>query len=450
MNDWFEAEQSVERAQQLSESMRWEEALAELDVALSINPHNPMWNAQRGYILEELERWNEAADAYATALELEPGDREVTAALGGALCRLDRFGQALETFEELARRFPDFEPAYCHRIGIYAELGRHEQAEQMFYLAQELNDACPHCFYHMGASLDARGDTERALYCWRRVLELDPDYIGVNRRIAQAYRAKGERDTARTYYVREIRDDPGNTDVLYELAVLLIESKKIAAAAAKLAQILELEPEHVDARFTLGKIWLARRQPDRALACFETVQTFTDSEATLDDFDSAIGEALLRLGRFTDARPHLEAAVEEDPTDTRAMTMLGDCLVATKRVPAAIDTFRRALAANGDDFDAHFRLGSCLCVVGQCENGLVHLRTALKARPDFAPAVRAAAMACIRLGRWREARRLLRRAIELDPGDAELVRLRGRLWLHRVGRFLRSIAGTFRRFTGRI
>jgi superkiller protein 3 len=420
-----------------------------LDVALSINPHNPMWNAQRGYILEELERWNEAAEAYKIALELEPGDREVTAALGGALCRLGRFGQALETFEELARHYPDYEPAYCHRIGIYAELGRHEQAEQMFYLAQELNDACPHCFYHMGASLDTRGDTERALYCWRRVLELDPDYIGVNRRIAQAYRAKGELETARTYYVREIRDDPGNTDVLYELAELLIESKKMGAAAAKLAQILELDPEHIDARFSLGKIWLARSQPDRALTCFETVQTFTDSESTLDGFDAAFGEALLRLGRFTDARTHLEAAIEDDPTDTGAMTMLGDCLVAAKRLPAAIDMFRRILALDRDDSDAQFRLGSCLCVIGQCETGLVHLRAAMKAKPGFAPAARAAALACIRLGKWREARELLHQAIKLDPDDADLVRLRNRLWLYRLGRLLRDTAGMFRRFTGR-
>jgi len=29
MNDWLEAEQRVERAQQLSESARWEEALAD-------------------------------------------------------------------------------------------------------------------------------------------------------------------------------------------------------------------------------------------------------------------------------------------------------------------------------------------------------------------------------------------------------------------------------------
>lgn len=449
MNDWFEAEQRVERAQQLSESMRWEEALSELDVALSINPSNATWNAQRGYILEELERWDEAVSAYRTALELEPGDREVTAALGGALCRLGRFGQALDAFEELAKHYPDFEPAYCHRIGIYADLGRHEHAEQMFYMAQELNDACPHCFFHMGASLAARGATERALYCWRRVLELEPDYIGVNRRIAQAYRAKGQLDIARQYYVREIRDDPGNTDVIYELAELLLDSKKVAAAAAKLSQILELEPEHVEARFSLGKIWLARGQPERALACFQTVQTVIDAWDTLDGFDLTIGEALLRLGQFVEARPHLESAAELSVGDTRGAMLLGDCLAAMKRLPSAVDAFRRAVAIDEGDATAQYKLGSCLCALGQYEAGLGHLTDAIKARSDFVPALRAAALACVHLGRWREARSLLTRAIKLNPDDAGLVRLRKRLWALRLRRSWRRLAAAIGRITGR-
>ncbi|MGD2111315.1 MAG: tetratricopeptide repeat protein [Phycisphaerae bacterium] len=449
MNDWFEAEQRVERAQQLSESMRWDEALAELDVALAINPNNATWNAQRGYILEELERFDEAVAAYQAALSLEQGDRDVTAALGGALCRLGRFSQAVETFEELARHHPDFEPAYCHRIGIYAELGRHEDAEQMFYLAQALNDACPHCFFHMGSSLAARGDMERALFCWRRVLQIEPDYIGVNRRIAQTYRAKGDLDTARQYYVREIRDDPGNTDVLFELGDLLLDSRKTAAAAAKFAQILELEPEHVDARFALGEIWLLRAQPERALACFQTVETFTDARETVDGFDLAIGEALLRLGRFEEAHPHLEHAYNERSTDTRAAMLLGECLIARKRLSPAADAFRSVLAVDASDALARFKLGSCLFAMGQCEAGLAHFIGASEAKPDFKPALHAAALSCVRLGKWRDARKLLQRALRLEPDDPELLRLRRRLPWYRAGRLLRAIADVIRRITGR-
>ena len=85
MNDWFEAEQRVERAQQLSESHCFAEALAELDVALSINPNNALWHAQRGYLLEELDRTADAVEAYRRSLQLESGDQDVSLALGTAL-----------------------------------------------------------------------------------------------------------------------------------------------------------------------------------------------------------------------------------------------------------------------------------------------------------------------------------------------------------------------------
>ena len=175
MNEWFDAEQRVERAQQLSESQRWVEALAEIEVALTINPNNATWHAQRGYILEELDQCEEAVRAYERAQDLEPGDRDVSVALGVALIQLGRNARAVEIFEGLARAHPDFEAAYCHRIAAYAELGLHDRAEEMFYLAQELDDCCPHCFFHIAVSLLTRGQTERAIYCWERVLELASD-----------------------------------------------------------------------------------------------------------------------------------------------------------------------------------------------------------------------------------------------------------------------------------
>ena len=40
---------------------------------------------------------------------------------------------------------PKFEPCYCNRIITYAEMGQHDTAEQMFYLAQQLTAKCPNC-----------------------------------------------------------------------------------------------------------------------------------------------------------------------------------------------------------------------------------------------------------------------------------------------------------------
>jgi tetratricopeptide (TPR) repeat protein len=439
MSDWLEAEQRVERAQQLFESQRWAEALAELEVALSINPHNASWQAQCGFLLDELDRPDEAVGAYQRALELEPGDSEVAIALGTALTRLERHAEALVVFEELSRRYPALEAGYCHRVGIYAELGRHDQAEQMFYLAQQLDETCPHCFFHMGKSLAARGRTERAIYCWQRVLELEPGYAGVKRRIGQAYRAQGKLDRAREFYLAELRDDPGDTELLYELADLALAQGQVASAAAKFALILEVDPEYIEAQFALGKIWLRKSCPGEALKCFEAIVLARGGEVDLPGFDAKLGEALFRLGRYPEACQSVQVGIEKDPRNLQLLALMGDILLAWERPLKAADCFRRVLALDPSNPCAHNNLGVCLLQAGRYNAGLEHYLEAIRLKPDYLSAMHNAVLAHLRLAQWRPARSLLARARRLSPDNTALQRLSRRIWRFRLRHCVRRL-----------
>ena len=435
MSDWLEAEQRVERAQQYSESERWPEALAELDAAIAINPHTALWHAQRGFVLEELDRPAEAAEAYEFSLGLDPDDREVALALGTVLARQNLFAKAVEVLEKLSKAHPDFEPAYCQRIHAYAELGQHDQAEQMFYLAQELDDQCPHCFYHMGGSLAARGLTERAIFCWNRVLKLEPNYIGINRRIAEVNRAQGRRDIAREYYLRELRDDPGNTDVLFDLAELAVESDEQEAAIAKFEQIVELDPRNLEARFALGKLFLGKGEQQKALSCFEAVAVLSGGQPSITEFDWRLGEALLACGRAHEAKPHLQAAVSNDPDNREILALLANVLLETGNASRAADCYRRLLAVDERSAVAHHKLARCLTLLGRNEAASDHCSRALELDPSDTEALLLGAGADASLGRWKPARLRLQKLSELDPNNLDAKKLSASLWRMRIRRF---------------
>lgn len=439
MNDWFEAEQRIERAQQLSESLRWVEALAEIDAALAINPHDAAWHAQRGCILEELDRVEDAAEAYGASLALDEGDRDVAVALGMVLARLGRLANALEIFDQLAKIYPDFEPAFCHRIYVYTELGRHDRAEEMFYLAQELDDACPHCFFNIGISLLARGQVDRAIYCWKRVLEVDPSYYGVCRRIGQAYRTRGQLGQAKEYYLKELRNDAGNTDLLFDLAELTAESGRLAMAAAKFAQIVELDPEHLEARFALAKIWLLRGRPTEALECFKAIERTVSGEPELPEFEWRFGEALFQLKRYDEASRRLKVAADKQPGNAVVLMLLGNGYLASEKPAKAADAFRRVLAIDASNAYAHHNLGVCLFRLGRQDSGLRHCLEAVRFKPDYVVAMHNAAVAYVQMGQWRQARRILQRALRTDPKNAPVRKLRSKLWRLRVRHILRKI-----------
>src|SRR5437773_2560060 len=123
--------------------------------------------------------------------------------------RVGKLRQALQTFQKIEHIDPSFEPAYCNRILTYTELGEHEKAEEMFYLARLYKDHCPRCYYYMGVSLNARGQYEKAIYCWRKTLDLDDAHPEAHVRIAEALWAKGELEQSRRHYLAGLRQDPG-------------------------------------------------------------------------------------------------------------------------------------------------------------------------------------------------------------------------------------------------
>ncbi|RJP30326.1 MAG: tetratricopeptide repeat protein [Phycisphaerales bacterium] len=434
MNDWFEAELRVERAQQLAEAQRWADALVELEAALEINPHNAAWHAHHAFLLEQLGRPADSLRAYEKALEIDPDDSDIRFAMGGALMALGRYARAVEVYTALAAEHPNDERVYCHRIAAYAELGLHDLAEEMFYLAQQIDEDCPHCFFHVGASLAARGMTARAIACWKRVLELDPEYAGVSARIGRAYRQQREFDLAREFYLAELRCNAGDTDLLFEMAELAVAAGQPASARNKLQQIIELDPEHGGAFFMLGQICVQNRQYEKALQCFETAAVLGESPPALELLR---GEAALHLGRFDEARKLLEVAVEQTPGEARAHVALGDALLHLERYPQALESFLRAASIQPATAQIHYRIAICNIRLGRFEPALRRCVETIRLDPKHIGALQDAAVINMHLRRWRQARMILDRALQVEPKSETLRHLRSRLWLYRIARLLR-------------
>src|SRR5687767_11554936 len=125
MNEWNDAEQRVEKAQELFEQRRWQEALEELRAATSINPYNSAWFFNIGLTLDEMQRLDEAVEAYRQALEIDPNDLQAMNHLGVDLYRTGQFQLAIDAFAMIESIDSTFEPAYCNRIIIYCETGDH-------------------------------------------------------------------------------------------------------------------------------------------------------------------------------------------------------------------------------------------------------------------------------------------------------------------------------------
>ncbi len=424
MNDWARAERRVERAQGLFEHGQYIKAAEELRSAISINPYNASWHFNLGLTLDAVGAYPQAIEAYRRAVELEPDDLVVLNCLGVDYTCVGRYAESLDCFERIERQDVTYEPAYCNRIITYTEMGDHEQAEVMFYLARQVKDECPLCLYNIANSLFDRSEYHRAIACWQRCLELEPDHASAHARIAETHWALGNLDEARRHYQVELGRSPGDVDTLLDMGELLVEMGLTEEAAEKFRRVLEQSPASAAAHFGLGELALKDSRNEDAEEQFRLVLRI---DRYYPGAHMRLGEVLLRGGREAIAGVHLLAELRHAGKDPSALLELGQLLLRAGKTRQANAVLRKLVAIEPTSPQVEHSLAVSYFLMENLEEGILHCRRALKHKPDYPLALYNLALAHMEKGAIVRARRYVAKALAVAPADEQVRALAGRL-----------------------
>lgn len=441
MNEWSDAEGHVERAHEAFEAGRWEEAESELRRALAINPYRAEWHFNLGLTLEAAGRFDDAFSAFKDAHELEDDDPQVLMAMGLNLLRVDKAREALAFFEKVSKLDNEYMPGLVYRIEAHARLGEHEQAEVVYYLAQQINPDDAGLYAAMADSLLSRGLYDRAVWCLREAAHHDPRLPRVHARLAEAYAATGRLERARQLYLKELRQAPGDLDTLLDLGCLLVEMNRLQDASEKFRRVLEMEPDNPHAHFYLGELaekqGLAEQAADQYRIVLRLEPDYGSARRRLamllvrrnQEGDAAAARDLLNE-EFAAFRADPAAITPEDLDD------LGRALLDAKLPAEARLVFERLLKERPNNAMALHHLGVACYQSGDRARGVEASREAVRHDPRLVPAMHNLAVASLHDRQWRRARYWVREALAVDPDDASLRRLRLRLRLQNAAESL--------------
>jgi tetratricopeptide (TPR) repeat protein len=467
MSDWIDAEAHADRALEWFERGRWAEAESELRKAISLNPDQPEWHFNLALTLEAAGRDPEALASYEHAVDLMPGQVEPLVAAGAVCNRLGHVMRALDKFDEALRLDRRCEAAYANRMESLLRLGDHDELETCFYLAQqEISDPSASCLAVMADSLVTRGAFDRAEWCLKEALRLDPGIPRLRARLGSVMAATSRPQRALQLYLRDLRDDPGNLDTLLDFGELLMDMQRYPDASEKFKRVLEVEPANVDAHYQLGRIAMLTRRYEQAHLEFELVCKLDPGypRIRLD-----LARALLRRELHRDARACLQAELDHlraadqagrlegsddamltalavfDQGGAESVTMLrelGSLLVETDLAAEAAGVFQRAIDASAAaDADLYRQLALAHFRAGHREAGVVASRRALRADPTCVRSIHNLALAALETGRLRLAAGWVARGLSVDRHDVGIRRLRMRLWAAVTTRRLRRLFG---------
>ena len=210
--------------------------------------------------------------------EMRKLDRSAVSLLerGVELDQAGRLQDAIAAEEEAVQLDPKLVRAHVNLIILYGRTGDFQRAGEHFQRVVALDPKhVPDAYYNFGVLLLNRGELDEAAECFRKALELEPDYA----------------------------------DAHNDLGLLFERQGKLPEAAAEYRKAVEEKPDFRKAHFNLGRILVNQQRYPEAI--HELEQTLTPVDENTSAYLYALGAAYGRAGDPSKARQYLEQAKEQ-------------------------------------------------------------------------------------------------------------------------------------------
>ena len=338
-----------------------------------------------GEIHLQLGRPEQAEERYREALAAQPSSVSARYGLGrAALARGDARG-AIAHFEDVLARDPSATAAHYPLSQAYSALGETANAARHLALRanHEILPADPlmvdlETLLESPQSYETRGiraleakDWAAAATAFRKGLDLAPDSAPLHHRLGAALAQTGDRAAARGQYETAIRLSNDQFLAHFSLGVMDQEEGHHDTAIVHLTAALAARPSYVPARVLLASSLRRQRRADEALAEYGRVLA---EDAGIVEAHVGYSMTLAQLGRYREARAHLEAALRAAPESTALSHGLARLLATAPDARVRDGTRAREiverLVSKGRSLDLGETLAMSLAELGEFERAI--------------------------------------------------------------------------------
>lgn len=202
-----------------------------------------------------------------------------------------------------------------------------------------------------------------------------------------------------------------------QVAVQLHHAGRLRKAEAIYRQVLEIEPNNVDALHLLG---LVARQFGKYETAIDLIGRAVKINPKAAMFQNNLGETYLSLGRLVEAETLCRQALDLQPDFPEANYNLAKVLRAQGRFDESIFCFEEVLRRRPDFVDAYVGLGETMYRHGRVDAALTLYQSALSRHPDNPTLLSSMGIVLRALGRVDDAIEAYEKAIAARPDIPEL------------------------------
>jgi tetratricopeptide (TPR) repeat protein len=274
------------------------------------------------------------------------------------------------------------DPEILQSAGVLlARAGLYDQAREPLERSTQLDPSSFEARCNLGLTLLHLNLDHEAEASLLVASKLQPESLEVNRALAVLYVEQNRNPEAIERLRAANQESPGDTKILSLLGQQYLQGHFVQEAIATLREAVKLEPGDPNLRFLLIEAYRAEDDDEGIQAAKEAIRLFPDSGRAY--YEAA--EALVYAGRFDEAHPYAEQAVQKDPQLIEAWNALGDLDAKSGKYDLALKEFEQARSIDASNLDATRGIAENLIRLQRYNEALAHLQHALVAHPHDAP-----------------------------------------------------------------
>lgn len=295
----------------------------------------------------------------------------------------------------------------------YVQIGEIEKAIQLFEQALLVkNDLILHM--NLGDIYKKTQKISKAIYHYKKALEINPKYANAHNSLAKIYAALGKKNKALRQYKEALHADPSFILAHLNLGIYFFENQDFFAASTQFNNVLALDATHVMAQFYLGVLKLNENNLKEAFDIFTNILLIEPEHVeTLVN----LGVILLKEGKDQLAIDYFTKALALDETNLEARNNLAATFIHNDRYENALVYYELLLKEDTRNVEYLYNTGVAYMGLGRTSDAIKLFQDVLSIDNKHFGALSNCAVIQLKIGDRVAAINLLKRALAVNPAD---------------------------------
>jgi tetratricopeptide (TPR) repeat protein len=333
---------------------------------------------------EALGRANYAAavKALKAVVEAQPDYTGAWFNLGYAYSGLHQDAEAVEAYRKALGLAPNLFEARLNLGILLLEMKEPQAALEHLEKAVALKPDHPRAHLYYGRGLSLAGQPEAAQKQFQEALRLDPQMAIAHFDLGQLHLRLKRYSEALPEFQKAVELDSTLAQAQLGWALASEGLKDLGQAITHFEQYLAAQPDDLETRFHLARVYLQQGSNEKALECLQAVYR---ARPSTDGLAAALGDVYALLKKFPESEKFYREALAASPGEPDLHRALGRSLLDQEKFAAAEAEFRTALKLDPHYLEAAKGLATSLYLQKRYPEAIPVLE-AVASTPD-APAI---------------------------------------------------------------